>query len=101
MNAHTPAPWIAKQSGEVIDQSGNVVAHVLMFKNLPVVAAAPELLQELQKAHRIILNALAVMSADQKGDWAEANVRDGVIGEGTTRFHERAAAIAKATGGEV
>jgi len=63
-----------------------------------LMAAAPELLSELQKAHQIILNALAVMTTEQKLEWARANDRDGCIGEGTTRFHERAAAIAKATG---
>jgi len=67
--------------------------------NARLIAAAPELLSELQKAHQIILNALALMTFEQKGEWARANSRDGCIGDGTTRYHERAEAIAKAVGG--
>lgn len=66
--------------------------------NARLIAAAPELLSELQKAHQIILNALAVMTTEQKIRWAEMNGNNGVDGEGTTRYHERAAVIAKATG---
>ena len=62
----------------------------------PAGAGGGELLTELRAAHQIILNALALMTPEQKAVWAQANDRDGVIGEGTTRFHERAAAIAKA-----
>ena len=57
-----------------------------------------ELLRELQHAHRIIQNGLQIMSVLQKSVWAERNARDGVDGEGTTRFHERAAVIERATG---
>lgn len=57
-----------------------------------------DLLRELQHAHRIIQNGLQIMSVLQKSVWAERNAHDGVDGEGTTRFHERAAVLAKATG---
>lgn len=57
-----------------------------------------ELLNELQYAHRIIQNGLQIMSTLQKSVWAERNAHDGVDGEGTTRFHERAAVIARAIG---
>lgn len=57
-----------------------------------------DLLRELQHAHRIIQNGLQLMSVTQKDVWAERNARDGVDGEGTTRYHERAAVIARATG---
>lgn len=62
-----------------------------------LVAAAPELLRELQAAHQIIINALAVMTDEQKMKWGELNDRDGVEGEGVTRYGERAAVLAKAT----
>ncbi len=57
-----------------------------------------ELLRELQLAHRIILNALAVMTPEQKSEWATRNVLSGNDSEGTTRFHEREAVITKAIG---
>ncbi|WP_213761949.1 hypothetical protein [Caballeronia sp. dw_19] len=44
---------------------------------------------ELRAAHRIISNALSLMSAEQKIEWALLNERDGVAGEGTTRANER------------
>ena len=57
-----------------------------------------ELLAELQHAHKIIRNALAVMTLDQKMIWSEMNARDGCDGEGVTRANEREAVIARATG---
>ncbi|WP_042886330.1 hypothetical protein [Cupriavidus necator] len=57
-----------------------------------------ELLRELQLAHRIIVNALAVMTPAQKSEWAARNILSGNDSEGTTRAHERAAVIAKAIG---
>jgi len=65
-----------------------------------LIAAAPELLTELQAAHQIIRNALAVMSTKQKLEWGRRNARDGVEGEGVTRANEREAVIARATGQE-
>ncbi len=53
-----------------------------------------ELRDELRAAHLIIRAALSVMTFDQKIAWGNANERDGVIGEGTTRAFEREAAIA-------
>ncbi|WP_176039496.1 dATP/dGTP pyrophosphohydrolase domain-containing protein [Burkholderia stabilis] len=53
-----------------------------------------ELRDELRAAHIIIRNALGVATFDQKIAWGNANERDGVIGEGTTRAFEREAAIA-------
>ncbi|WP_175754536.1 dATP/dGTP pyrophosphohydrolase domain-containing protein [Burkholderia ambifaria] len=55
-----------------------------------------ELRDELRAAHIIIRNALGVATFDQKIAWGNANERDGVIGEGTTRAFEREAAIAGA-----
>ncbi len=61
-------------------------------------SACAELLRELQYAHQIILNALNLMTLDQKFEWGIANTRDGIDADGITRFHERAAVIAKADG---
>lgn len=66
--------------------------------NARLIAATPELLAELQAAHQIIRNALALMGPGHKTAWAKANDRAGVIGEGTTRANEREAVLAKATG---
>ncbi|HGO6080645.1 TPA: dATP/dGTP pyrophosphohydrolase domain-containing protein [Burkholderia cenocepacia] len=52
-----------------------------------------ELHDELRAAHIIIRNALGVATFDQKLQWANANERDDVIGEGVTRAHERQIAI--------
>lgn len=57
-----------------------------------------DLLRELQASHQIIRNMLGLLSVSQKAVLAERNARDGVDGEGTTRYHERAAVIARATG---
>ena len=45
-----------------------------------------------------ILGALALMTAAQKLELAERTDQDGISGAGATRYHERLAAIAKATG---
>ena len=50
-------------------------------------------LYELNAAQQIIRNALAIMTLDQKIEWAQRNEADGCIGEGTTRAHERLSAI--------
>lgn len=63
-----------------------------------LLAAAPDLLAELKAAHRIIRNALAVMTTTQKAAWGERNDSDGCDGEGVTRANEREAVIAKAEG---
>lgn len=60
-----------------------------------------ELLKELEAAHQIIRNALAVMTPKQKSKWGELNARDDVDGEGITRANERMAVIAKTSIGGV
>ncbi|KAI3591624.1 hypothetical protein D9X30_3449 [Cupriavidus sp. U2] len=59
-----------------------------------------ELLRELQLAHEIVRNALSLMTPAQRTDWAFLNVASGNDSDGTTRFHERAAVIARATGAQ-
>lgn len=59
-----------------------------------------DLLRELQLAHEIVRNALSLMTPAQRTDWALLNVASGNDSEGTTRFHERAAVIARAMGAQ-
>ncbi|WP_175783719.1 dATP/dGTP pyrophosphohydrolase domain-containing protein [Burkholderia ambifaria] len=60
-----------------------------------------ELRAELRAAHGIIRNALGVATFDQKIAWGNANERDGVIGEGVTRAHERQEAIDSDSGAAI
>ena len=55
-----------------------------------------ELLAELQAAHLILRNALALMSPAQKNAWGRKNEIDGLIEFGTTRSNERTERINKA-----
>lgn len=55
-----------------------------------------ELLAELQAAHLILRNALALMSPAQKNAWGRKNEVDGLIDFGTTRSSERTEVINKA-----
>jgi hypothetical protein len=57
-----------------------------------------ELLHELERAHKIIRNALLLMSVSQVMVWTERNARDGLAGKCVTRADERAAAIQRAGG---
>lgn len=61
--------------------------------NARLITHAPELLEELALAHRIIKNALAVMSLREKQEWAKRNAQDCVEGEGVTRANERSALL--------
>ena len=64
-----------------------------------LIAAAPTLIDELQKAHAIITVLLNLVPDERKFAMAEklAKVHDG---EGAVRYHERAAVIRKALGKE-
>lgn len=58
-------------------------------------------LEQLQLAHQIILNALAVMTAEQKRLWSQANTKAGMHPEdGIAGSEARLKAIAKATWGQ-
>lgn len=52
-------------------------------------------IRHLKHAHKLIQMTLNVMTAQQKRDWATANDRCGITGEGTTRANERLAVINK------
>lgn len=61
------------------------------------VALVPELAFELSNAHTIILHMLSSMTPDQQSKLALDLDALGISGEGATRYHERAAVLAKAT----
>ena len=105
---HTPRPW-AHRNGRIFaaDRENLTIANVARAAdgdyspaNARLIAASPCLLAELQHAHQIILNAVAIMKPEQKSALAQANERDGCDGDGATRYHERADVIAKATGSQ-
>lgn len=56
-----------------------------------------ELTYELECAHKIIQNALNLMTDAQKREWANDNAADCVDGEGITRANEREQVIKLAT----
>lgn len=66
--------------------------------NARLIAAAPDLLRELQAANQIIRNALAVMTNEQDLKWGRLNNLDNVSGDTVTRVNERESVIAKAGG---
>ena len=69
---------------------------VPIAKNLA--AAAPDLLAELQYAHRLLAIALGCMTPAGQAKFANRSEIAGIGTDGATRHHERAAAIAKAVG---
>lgn len=114
---HTPGPWFAFANATCVggpvgilgnpsgaDTAG--IAHCGMAlrtgnevqANARLIAAAPEMLDELQKAHRLLQLALKHMSGERASLFAAESEREGLGTDGATRYHERAAAIAKATG---
>ena len=106
---HTPGPW-KEAAGAILtaDTSpDNPRPPVALLStawrseqyvgNCCLIAAAPDLLAELIAAHEIIVNALRVMSSEQKRALARQNEAAGIAGEGIARYCERAAAIARAT----
>jgi hypothetical protein len=67
--------------------------------NARLIASAPELLNELKLAHKIILNALKAMSSKDQTKWCELNERDGLKdGLACTREEARRLLIERAEG---
>jgi len=105
----TPGPWFNtsqddSQLGEVMDQPLDSGCTLFVSVSGPnakgdasLIAAAPALLHELEKAHQIITVLLNLVPSERKFEMAEAlaKLHDG---EGAVRYHERAAVLAKATG---
>lgn len=113
--SHTPGPWkiiddeyISFTEDRIVitddfqdfgicEVRGAPRAHVRA--NALLISVAPELLTELKLANRIIINALNVMTPEQKHAWDELNTHDGLKdGWALTRNSAREAVIAKAEG---
>lgn len=56
-------------------------------------------ISELQMAHKIIRNALNIMTNEQKLVWAKANADSGCDGAGATRANERETVLTNALRG--
>jgi len=109
---HTPGPWAASKDTAFVrtdneDQYaiacvygayGNSGMDEVAGANSCLIAAAPDLLEELRLAHEIIRNALTLMTTEQQVAWSQLNEKAGLITDGATRAHERSAVIAKASG---
>lgn len=111
--AHTPGPWFLFGNGHCVggpfngaDAQTAGVAMCSMARrtteendaNARLIVAAPTLLAELQHAHALLLLALKHMPDEQKWKFAADSEAAGIGTEGATRYHERRAAIAAATG---
>lgn len=113
MSKHTPGPWEICPMGSYSDFDGQsrvicgddrriAVVHAERGNkedkaNARLIAAAPELLRELKLANKIIMNALNVMTTEQKLAWDELNTRDDLKdGWALTRNNVREAVIKKA-----
>jgi hypothetical protein len=65
MSAHTEGPWIATPEGAITTKGGAEIAHVFEFKNLPLLAAAPELLASIN----YLLGCSTPMTPQQEECW--------------------------------
>lgn len=109
MNKHTPGPWVADHI-TVINSDRKIIGRVYddpSFKdgeveaNHRLITTAPELLEELRAAHKIIQNALNIMTTEQQKAWSDKNELDGIKdGWAVTRENARRLIIAKAEGAE-
>lgn len=92
--AHTPGPWAIEPSkwdrAELCIMGGNglAVAHVISAKDACPIAAAPELLEALQEAHRALMHY--EWYANPASGWAAPDAK--------FVRHMTEAAIAKAEG---
>lgn len=114
MSKHTPGPWSVSEFKKIFSTNPMVTrgvgyyVHVATVESQPLdqtedanaalIAAAPDMLAELVKAHKIIRNALALMTPEQRDLWAGENDKEGLIGDsgGTTRASERTTVCEKA-----
>jgi len=100
--------WQAKpldgEFWQVVTHKGETLATVSDTVTQPKISAqnaaqlmadAPQLLNELALAHKIICAALSVMNTQTKGQWADKNALLGIDGEGKIRANERLALLAK------
>ena len=104
---HTRGPWrLEGDRIEADDGQGPVLVATVrrtqghdaeVAANGALLAAAPELLDELLRADVVIQIMLWLMTAEQKAHMAEMLEASLIAGEGATRYHERRAVIERAT----
>jgi hypothetical protein len=105
---HTRGPW--RLVGDRIEAGGThrllpvaVLPHAKGHEaedaaNGALLAAAPELLDELQRAELIILAMLNVMTDEQKALVHRQLQASFIVDDALTRYHERREVIERATG---
>lgn len=105
---HTRGPW--RLVGDRIEASGThrllpvaVLSHAKGHEaedaaNGALLAAAPELLDELQRSELIILAMLNAMTDEQKALVHKQLQAAYIVDDAMTRFHERREVIERATG---
>lgn len=104
---HTPGPWRLEGDRIEADDAHSLLPVATVYRakgyeaedaaNAVLLAAAPELLHELERAELVIQTMLNLMTIEQKARMAEVLEAAGIAGEGATRHHERRAVIEQAT----
>lgn len=95
----TPGPWTVDTEGRAPwVWIGDFAVHVPSFEDARLIAAAPELFDELQKAHRLVALMLTFIPTSRLREFTSASEKAGIGDEGATRRYEREAIIAKALG---
>jgi len=107
---HTPGPWnVVKKpsmfiddleiSIDMIDTKFGPICKVIGSRhNASLIAEAPGMLEELEKAHEIILVMLNALPDRLKPSVAKKLYERGIADDGMTRSHERESVIRKAKG---
>lgn len=104
---HTPGPWHLEGDRIEADARYSLLPVATVYRakgyeaedaaNGALLAAAPELLDELQRAELVIQTMLNLMTTEQKARMAEVLEAAGIAGEGATRHQERRAVIERVT----
>ena len=123
---HTPGPWVVgkinhkKQRVDIDVPCGDPSRHMVaweamaraygdddmpeagsavMMANARLIAAAPDLLDELKKAHELLHLALRFIPNEALPAFVDASDTAGLGTDGCIRHHERKAVIDRAEGG--
>jgi hypothetical protein len=104
---HTRGPWHLEGNRIEADEAHSLLPVATVYRvkgyeaeddaNAALLAAAPELLDELQRAELIILAMLNVMTDAQKSLVHEQLQAAFIVDDALTRYHERRAVIERAT----
>jgi hypothetical protein len=104
---HTRGPWRLKGDRIEAGEKQRLLPVAMLCRakgheaedtaNGALLAAAPELLHELQRADAVIQTMLGFMSTEQKVHVVAALMAAGIAGEDAARYHERRTVIERAT----